>query len=133
MPHDSTFTRTCPAPGSGISRSTISKGPFGRVTCATRIFDIAPPIYVSCSLTRLSDQATQTPYAARKFCLSEHSTSEILICFLKNTRRTPGFKRKPAWRNRQQASRVGFFNIVFVAYLLSKSTVQLSASQNDLL
>src|SRR5215213_2491805 len=36
-PHASTRTRTSPAPGSGISRSTISKGPPGRVTCATRI------------------------------------------------------------------------------------------------
>src|SRR5262245_58334327 len=43
-PQASTLTRTEPALGSGIARSTISKGPFGRVTCATRIFDIAPPI-----------------------------------------------------------------------------------------
>src|SRR2546428_6918962 len=45
MPHASTLMRTCPPAGSGISRSTSSNGPFGRVTCTTRIFDIVPPRY----------------------------------------------------------------------------------------
>src|SRR5262245_30415530 len=38
MPQACTLIRTVPGPGSGTSRSTISKGPFGRATCATRIF-----------------------------------------------------------------------------------------------
>src|SRR5262249_53363969 len=37
MPQACTLIRTLPGPGSGIGRSTISKGPFGRETCATRI------------------------------------------------------------------------------------------------
>src|SRR5262245_49824049 len=37
MPQAFTLIRTVPAPGSGTCRSTISKGPFARETCATRI------------------------------------------------------------------------------------------------
>jgi hypothetical protein len=37
MPDAWTFTRTIPGPGSGISRSTTSKGPFGARTWAARI------------------------------------------------------------------------------------------------
>jgi hypothetical protein len=37
MPQASTLIRTDPGPGSGTGRSTISKGPFGRETCTTRI------------------------------------------------------------------------------------------------
>src|SRR6516164_6636952 len=32
-----------PAAGSGIGRSTISSGPFGRETCATRMVAMLPP------------------------------------------------------------------------------------------
>src|SRR5262249_27218074 len=42
MPQACTLIRTVPGPGSGIGRSTISKGPFGRETCATRIVGIFP-------------------------------------------------------------------------------------------
>src|SRR3954453_15075260 len=42
MPQASTFTRTCPGPGSGSSRSTSSNGPFGSVTWTTRILAITP-------------------------------------------------------------------------------------------
>src|SRR6267154_3055340 len=42
IPHAWTLIRTDPAPGSGISRSTISNGPSGRATCTTLIFDIWP-------------------------------------------------------------------------------------------
>src|SRR6476619_2571846 len=38
MPHASTFTRTCLAPGSGISRSTNSQSPPGLLICAAFIF-----------------------------------------------------------------------------------------------
>src|SRR6266480_1234252 len=38
IPHASTFTRTWPAPGSGISRSTNSKSPPGLLICAAFIF-----------------------------------------------------------------------------------------------
>src|SRR5439155_23651767 len=38
MPHASTFTRTCPAPGSGMSRSTNSQSPPGLLICAAFIF-----------------------------------------------------------------------------------------------
>src|SRR5207253_5341960 len=38
MPHAWTLIRTHPACGSGISRSTISNGPFGLETCTARIF-----------------------------------------------------------------------------------------------
>jgi hypothetical protein len=38
MPHASTFTRTQPDLGSGISRSTSSNGPFAFGTCTARIF-----------------------------------------------------------------------------------------------
>src|SRR6476620_5279834 len=38
MPHASTFTRTCPAPGSGMSRSTNSQSPPALLTCAAFIF-----------------------------------------------------------------------------------------------
>src|SRR5581483_2264790 len=37
MPQACTLIRTAPAAGSGIGRSTISKGPLGRETWATRI------------------------------------------------------------------------------------------------
>src|SRR5436190_14797414 len=37
MPHASTFTRTCPLPGSGISRSTNSQSPPGLLICANFI------------------------------------------------------------------------------------------------
>src|SRR5438046_506909 len=37
MPQARTLIRTVPVPGAGIGRSTISKGPFGRETCATRM------------------------------------------------------------------------------------------------
>src|SRR5579884_1942097 len=37
-PHAATRTRAHPAGGSGTSRSTISSGPPGRVTCTARIF-----------------------------------------------------------------------------------------------
>ena len=40
MPQACTLIRTDPAPGSGIGRSTISNGPFGLGTCATRIIAI---------------------------------------------------------------------------------------------
>src|SRR6266850_8286934 len=43
-PQASTLIRTCPELGSGISRSTISKGPLGRETCTARIFDMISPI-----------------------------------------------------------------------------------------
>src|SRR5262249_34179220 len=42
MPQACTLIRTVLGPGSGIGRSTISKGPFGRETCATRIVAIFP-------------------------------------------------------------------------------------------
>src|SRR5665647_3102992 len=38
MPHACTFTRTCPAPGVGISLSTSSSGPPAFATCTARIF-----------------------------------------------------------------------------------------------
>jgi len=38
MPHASTSTRTCPAFGSGISRSTNSQSPPGLLICAAFIF-----------------------------------------------------------------------------------------------
>ena len=38
MPQAWTLIRSHPACGSGISRSTISNGPFGLVTCTARIF-----------------------------------------------------------------------------------------------
>src|SRR5262245_15883213 len=43
MPQASTLIRTDPAAGSGIGRSTISHGPFGRETWATRIVDMFRP------------------------------------------------------------------------------------------
>src|ERR1700737_2900661 len=43
IPQAWTLIRTDPAPGSGLSRSTSSKGPFGRGTWTTRIFDMVPP------------------------------------------------------------------------------------------
>src|SRR6266849_1523404 len=43
MPHASTFTRTWPAPASGISRSTNSKSPPGLPICATFIFLVMEP------------------------------------------------------------------------------------------
>src|SRR6266404_5753198 len=49
MPHASTFTRTHPACGSGISRSTISNAPFACGTCTTRIFS-AMTLQSSCPL-----------------------------------------------------------------------------------
>src|SRR6266852_937539 len=44
MPHAWTLIRTDPGPGSGISRSTISRGAFGWVTWTARILGITPPI-----------------------------------------------------------------------------------------
>src|SRR5260221_13113084 len=40
MPHACTLTRTSRGPGCGISRSTISNGPPGRLTWTTRILGI---------------------------------------------------------------------------------------------
>src|SRR5882724_11540627 len=37
MPHASTFTRTCPAPGSGITRSINSQSPPALLICAAFI------------------------------------------------------------------------------------------------
>lgn len=37
-PHTCTLIRTCLAPGSGISRSTISRGPLGLDTCTERMY-----------------------------------------------------------------------------------------------
>jgi hypothetical protein len=37
-PHACTLIRTCLAPGSGISRSTISRGPLGLDTCTERMY-----------------------------------------------------------------------------------------------
>src|SRR5258708_358323 len=44
MPQACTLIRTVPAPGSGICRSTISKGPPGRATCTTRMVAMVPPV-----------------------------------------------------------------------------------------
>src|SRR5438132_10916612 len=55
MPQATTLIRTDPAPGSGSGRSTISKGPFGRETCATRITAMFPP-----SVVRVPTRATGT-------------------------------------------------------------------------
>jgi len=46
-----------PAPGWGTARSTISNGPFGRVTCAARIFGII--ISVAASSLRLDSLAAR--------------------------------------------------------------------------
>src|SRR5438034_3550347 len=43
MPHASTFTRTCPLPGSGMSRSTNSQSPPGLLMCAAFIF-----VFIKC-------------------------------------------------------------------------------------
>src|SRR5262245_4621186 len=43
MPQECTLIRTDPAPGCGICRSTISKGPLCRETCTTRIVAIVAP------------------------------------------------------------------------------------------
>jgi len=40
IPHACTLIRTVPGLGSGILRSTISKGPFGRGICTARIVGI---------------------------------------------------------------------------------------------
>jgi hypothetical protein len=50
MPQAETLILTDAAPGSGMSRSTSSKGPFGRGTWTTRIFDIVPPSGASSSI-----------------------------------------------------------------------------------
>jgi hypothetical protein len=43
--------RTRPGPGSGMSRSTISKGPPGREICTARILDISESFsYISASV-----------------------------------------------------------------------------------
>src|SRR5439155_23930596 len=47
MPHASTFTRTCPAPGSGMSRSTNSKSPPGLLICAAFIFVLIKCVFFS--------------------------------------------------------------------------------------
>jgi hypothetical protein len=44
MPQACTLIRTDPALGSGIGRSTISKGPLGRGTCTARIVVMVPPV-----------------------------------------------------------------------------------------
>src|SRR5208283_6166706 len=46
IPQACTLIRTDPAPGFGISRSTISKGPPGRETCTARILGIVPPAII---------------------------------------------------------------------------------------
>src|SRR3989442_9223003 len=49
MPHASTFTRTCPARGSGITRSTNSQSPPGLLICAVCIFvGINAPMCYAC-------------------------------------------------------------------------------------
>src|SRR3989442_1246480 len=54
MPQAWTLIRTVPGPGSGISRSTISKGAFGRETCTARILGITPPSTILAWLSRYS-------------------------------------------------------------------------------
>src|ERR1035441_3116219 len=46
IPQACTLIRTDPAPGFGISRSTLSKAPPDWETCTARIFDISPPILI---------------------------------------------------------------------------------------
>jgi hypothetical protein len=46
IPQAWTLMRTDPAPGSGMLRSTISNGPFGRKTCTARIFGMLPPMVI---------------------------------------------------------------------------------------
>src|ERR671910_875385 len=75
MPHASTLIRTEPAPGSGISRSTISNGPFARLTCATRIFDIIPPIV--CLLHLLTRQSDRNVAGANVLFHRRHAVGEV--------------------------------------------------------
>src|SRR5437016_14514694 len=51
MPHASTFTRTCPGSGSGMSRSTNSKSPPGLLICAAFIFVLIKCFYLSIALS----------------------------------------------------------------------------------
>jgi len=49
MPHASTFTRTCPARGSGITRSTNSHSPLGLLICAAcMVVVIQAPLRDAC-------------------------------------------------------------------------------------
>ncbi len=54
MPQAWTLIRTDPGPGSGISRSTISKRAFGWATCTARILGIIPPITIMAWLSHFS-------------------------------------------------------------------------------
>src|SRR5438552_5734825 len=87
MPQALTLIRTDPAPGSGIGRSTISKGPFGWETCATRITAILPPSVVrlagrtagSWHAVAGAELGSGAPYAnaAIASCRSRHLTPVI--------------------------------------------------------
>src|ERR1017187_7394614 len=65
IPQACTLIRTDPAPGSGISRSTISKGPPGLETCTARMFDILPPI-INFAQSRVTERADFRPVRRRQ-------------------------------------------------------------------
>src|ERR1017187_8804435 len=65
IPQACTLIRTDPAPGSGISRSTISKGPPGLETCTARMFDILPPIIIFAQ-SRVTERADFRPVRRRQ-------------------------------------------------------------------
>src|SRR5262245_59474692 len=66
IPQACTLIRTEPAPGSGIGRSTTSKGPFARETCTTRIVAMgSSSCLLSSGLTRSGAGACP---ATRKPC-----------------------------------------------------------------
>jgi hypothetical protein len=65
-PQASILMRTCPVPGSGISRSTISRGRFGRLTCTARIFGIIPPLVV----ISLACLCARNPWRIQPFTLA---------------------------------------------------------------
>src|SRR5438552_17076985 len=90
MPHASTFTRTCPAPGSGISRSTNSQSPPGLLICAAFIF-----IVIKCLDDLLSPglpaEFIISPY--RQPLNASHHTSVGFSSTACEVIRTPSFER----------------------------------------
>src|SRR5258708_20966818 len=78
IPQAWTLMRTDPAPGSGMSRSTISNGPLGRGTWTARIFAMLPPVILLCDA--VLDDWSHENRAARRQCAVTRQCPVILAC-----------------------------------------------------
>src|SRR5262249_17740129 len=95
MPQACTLIRTVPGPGSGIGRSTISKGPFGRETWATRIL----------AIVRSSGRTPSWTVFPQPSVYAGDQTGQRILCLSDGFRRLPEIGR---FRLRLESSERGY-------------------------